>query len=70
MTTDPAPMIAPRPILTYGRIVTLTPICAPASMIGPAIDSPDTTFPGYRSLAIVTPGARKTSSSSSVYCAT
>src|SRR6266567_3643585 len=45
-TTDPAPMSAPAPILTKGRMVTLTPICAPAPILGPAISWADRLSPG------------------------
>src|SRR6266567_3540178 len=44
-TTDPAPMSAPAPIRTKGRMVTLTPICAAAPILGPAISWADRSSP-------------------------
>ena len=70
VTTDPDPTIAPSPIVTYGKMVTFTPIWAPTRMSGPAIVLDDLACPGNRSFAMVTPGARNTSSSSSVNWAT
>ena len=67
VTTLPAPTSAFSPIVISGSSVTLTPMRAPRRIVGPCMHLVQI---GCGSLAIVTPGARNTSSSRIVNWAT
>ena len=67
VTTLPAPISAFSPMVMSGSSVTLTPMRAPRRMVGPCMHLVQI---GCGSLATVTPGARNTSSSIVVNCAT
>src|SRR5207249_3335012 len=67
VTTAAAPTRAPSPTTTSGSSVALMPTRAPRLIVGPRMHSRQM---GWRSLAIITPGARKTSSSRVVNWAT